>query len=66
MERRRRRGRASGVHSVLRALTLLDVLAQEGREMGVVDLGRRVSAGLGYQVGIESSDLLSHRKAGRR
>ena len=34
--------------------------------MGVVDLGRRVSAGLGYQVGIESSDLLSHRKAGRR
>lgn len=42
MERRRRRGRASGVHSVLRALTLLDVLAREGREMGVVDLGRRV------------------------
>src|SRR3970282_2886603 len=42
VERRRRRGRASGVHSVLRALTLLDVLAREGREMGVVDLGRRV------------------------
>ena len=42
MERRRRRGRTSRVHSVLRALTVLDVLAQEGREMGVVDLGRRV------------------------
>jgi IclR family transcriptional regulator, KDG regulon repressor len=42
MERRRRKGRTARVTSVARALTLLDVLAQEGREMGVVELSRRV------------------------
>ncbi|MFQ5846052.1 MAG: IclR family transcriptional regulator [Candidatus Methylomirabilales bacterium] len=39
---RPRKGKTARVHSVLRALTLLDVLAQEGREMGVVELSRRV------------------------
>jgi len=42
MDRRRRKGRASRVTSVMRALTLLDVLAHEGRVIGVVELSRRV------------------------
>ena len=40
--RERRKDRSPRVHSVLRALTLLDILAQEGREMGVLELSRRV------------------------
>lgn len=42
MATERRKGRTPRVHSVLRALTLLDVLALEGREMGVLELSRRV------------------------
>lgn len=42
MARQKTKGRTARVHSVLRALALLDVLAQEGREMGVVELSRRV------------------------
>ncbi|MEE8282123.1 MAG: IclR family transcriptional regulator [candidate division NC10 bacterium] len=42
MARGRQKGKPARVHSVLRALTLLDVLAQEGRGMGVAELSRRV------------------------
>ncbi|MFQ5882551.1 MAG: IclR family transcriptional regulator [Candidatus Methylomirabilales bacterium] len=42
VSRERRKGRPARVHAVLRALKLLDVLAQEGREMGVVELSRGV------------------------
>lgn len=42
MGRGRGKGRTDRVHSVLRALTCLDVLAQEGREIGVLELSRRV------------------------
>ena len=41
MARGRQKGKPARVHSVLRALTLLDVLAQEGRGMGVAELSRR-------------------------
>ena len=40
--RRRRSGKASLVHSVVRALTLLDTLADQGRAIGIADLSKRV------------------------
>jgi DNA-binding IclR family transcriptional regulator len=40
--RRRRSGKASLVHSVVRALTLLDTLADHGGAIGIADLSKRV------------------------
>jgi len=40
--RRRRSGSTNVVHSVIRALTLLDTMAAGGREIGIADLSKRV------------------------
>lgn len=40
--RRRRSGTTNVVHSVVRALTLLDTMAAGGREIGIADLSKRV------------------------
>ncbi|MFQ5839614.1 MAG: IclR family transcriptional regulator [Candidatus Methylomirabilales bacterium] len=41
-ETMRRKRRPNQVHSVMRALSLLDVLAAQGREMGIVELSKQV------------------------
>ncbi|MCI0370436.1 MAG: helix-turn-helix domain-containing protein, partial [candidate division NC10 bacterium] len=40
--RRRRGGSTNVVHSVIRALTLLDTMASHGRAIGIADLSKRV------------------------